>query len=48
MIVAIIYLIALVIFMRYIDKTLKEMGKWPKKKQSFYSSTTTIGEEEKT
>jgi hypothetical protein len=27
MIVAIIYLIALVIFIRYIDKTLKEMGK---------------------
>jgi hypothetical protein len=26
MIVAIIYLIALVIFIRYIDKTLKEMG----------------------
>jgi hypothetical protein len=27
MIVAIIYLTALVIFIRYIDKTLKEMGK---------------------
>jgi hypothetical protein len=26
-IVAIIYLISLVIFIRYIDKTLKEMGK---------------------
>jgi hypothetical protein len=26
MIVAIIYLISLVIFIRYIDKTLKEMG----------------------
>ena len=48
MIVPIIYLIALVIFIRDIDKTLKEMGKWPRRKQSFYSSTTTIGEEEKT